>query len=898
MAYNKKKALEKAQKLVTAGKLKDAITEYQSIHSQDPGDQTTLNTLGDLNVRTKNIPEALNYYIKLADVYIKGGFLVRGIAMYKKISKLDPKNTKALERLAELYTMQGLMSEARSHYLKLGESLLKDGKTDKALDIMQKLLDLEPDNTQLQIRLGSLFEAHKHLKEAADIYRRIGDRMLLKGESEQAVEWIEKAAKLSPNNPELTLLQARALQAIGKNTEAMAALETIENVEDIPAAVEVLVGGKLAGGDIGGATELAERQFDKDNTLFSPLLKVAHHAAEAHDAHQATVLLKKISAAALESDPFNFLIAVRQACEKVPESIEANELLLEAGKKAHDKTAQIEALTRIGADYETESNWKKAREAYSELLKLEPANTGYVAMMNRVREQMGEAVMAPPPDAVPEQDLDEDTQQFVASALSDVDLFGNYGMADKAIEKALEILARVPTHRETNERLLDFYIAANNKPQIAKIADRLEDVYRNLGNTDRADELAVMAKTYGEGGAGADEPAAASAEAEAAAPEPAAPEATAEAEPVAEAPVAEEVEIPLTMEEEPSEPVAEAAAPMAVEEAAPAEAPADELPSMVSEPGDDTPEKEASDEVKFYLDQGMADQARDALSSYERDFPEAAWLDGLRAKVEAAETTAAPPPAPEPEPEPVPEPEPEPVVEVTPEPEPAAAEMGGFDFVLEKESESGGVAVPQASDFLSDLASDLDSTLAGIEELGGSAPSGGSLIDEEAAAAFSTEAPATKEQTGDLTELAGVFSEFREDLGGDEEEVEDVETHYNLGTAYREMGLHEEAISEFQKSAKAAESQKDFHHMAQSCILLAICFRERGLPKVGVTWYDRALKVPGLDSDASLAIRFDKGEALDEAGEKKAALDIFQEVYGSDVDYRNVGDRIRDLQGS
>ena len=142
MAFNKTKALEKAQKLVSQGKLKEAIAEYQKIHEKDPKDQTTLNTLGDLNVRIKNVPGALSYYTKLADVYINGGFLVRGIAMYKKINKLDPKNSKALERLAELYTMQGLMTEARSHYLKLGESLLKDGQSEKALSVMQKLLDL------------------------------------------------------------------------------------------------------------------------------------------------------------------------------------------------------------------------------------------------------------------------------------------------------------------------------------------------------------------------------------------------------------------------------------------------------------------------------------------------------------------------------------------------------------------------------------------------------------------------------------------------------------------------------------------------------------------------------------------------------------------------------------
>jgi tetratricopeptide (TPR) repeat protein len=112
------------------------------------------------------------------------------------------------------------------------------------------------------------------------------------------------------------------------------------------------------------------------------------------------------------------------------------------------------------------------------------------------------------------------------------------------------------------------------------------------------------------------------------------------------------------------------------------------------------------------------------------------------------------------------------------------------------------------------------------------------------------------------------------------------------------MGLMDEAISEFQKVAKAAQKTEDWNQLFQVSTLLGLCFIEKGLPKVAVGWYERALKLPGLDEEGALALRYDMGAAYEAAGDRKAALDCFMEVYGTNVDYRDVGDRIKELQGA
>ena len=125
MAYNKTKLIETAQKYLQQGKIHQAVGEYQHILKQEPRDQVILMTVGDLLVRQGETFQALEYFERLAQVFINDGFTTKAIAIYKKIAKLAPEETRPLERLAELYVQQGVLSEARPLYLQMAEAHLK-----------------------------------------------------------------------------------------------------------------------------------------------------------------------------------------------------------------------------------------------------------------------------------------------------------------------------------------------------------------------------------------------------------------------------------------------------------------------------------------------------------------------------------------------------------------------------------------------------------------------------------------------------------------------------------------------------------------------------------------------------------------------------------------------------
>jgi tetratricopeptide (TPR) repeat protein len=119
---------------------------------------------------------------------------------------------------------------------------------------------------------------------------------------------------------------------------------------------------------------------------------------------------------------------------------------------------------------------------------------------------------------------------------------------------------------------------------------------------------------------------------------------------------------------------------------------------------------------------------------------------------------------------------------------------------------------------------------------------------------------------------------------------EDYDTRYNLGIAYKEMGLIDEAIAEFQISAK------DPKRLLECCSMLGLCFVEKGMHKLAVKWYQKGLESPGYSEEEYQGLRYDLADAYEALGENERALEVYQEVYGISASYRNVVKKIKDLQ--
>lgn len=143
--------------------------------------------------------------------------------------------------------------------------------------------------------------------------------------------------------------------------------------------------------------------------------------------------------------------------------------------------------------------------------------------------------------------------------------------------------------------------------------------------------------------------------------------------------------------------------------------------------------------------------------------------------------------------------------------------------------------------------------------------------------------------TQDEASLQDIFREFRK---GVEQQLsaEDYETHYNLGIAYKEMGLLDEAIGEFQLASKAAALT------IECCSLLGLCFLEKGMPQLAIKWYGKGLATPGIRETETAGLLYDLARVYQDTGDVQQAYKTFLEVYGINTNYRDVVERVRNLE--
>jgi tetratricopeptide (TPR) repeat protein len=139
-----------------------------------------------------------------------------------------------------------------------------------------------------------------------------------------------------------------------------------------------------------------------------------------------------------------------------------------------------------------------------------------------------------------------------------------------------------------------------------------------------------------------------------------------------------------------------------------------------------------------------------------------------------------------------------------------------------------------------------------------------------------------------LVDLEEIIDEFKAGVSSTIS-GEDHESHYDLGMAYMEMGLYDEAIQEFQVASKGPIELK--------CLeMIALCYLEKNEPATAARELARALELPGHGPDETISIRYNLGMAFERLGNLDRALQHFEEVYLLNVDFFKVATKVRELK--
>ena len=264
--FNKQKVLSAAEKYVQQGKLQNAISEYEKILKSDAKDLTVTNTVGDLYARLGENDKATDCFKNVGDAYASQGFTVKAIAMYKKISKLKP-SLESLLKLAELYTQQGLFNDARAQYLQVAEEFLKTGELENAVRIFQKILEMDPENTTMRVKLAEVYIRLGKKNEAWQIFSAAAESLRAKGSLSGAEEILQRMLTLDPGNSYALLMQGRNLLESGDAEAAIGSLQKVPDLDSNPEGMRDLLKAFLATGRLSDAGTLANKLLTVHNDL-------------------------------------------------------------------------------------------------------------------------------------------------------------------------------------------------------------------------------------------------------------------------------------------------------------------------------------------------------------------------------------------------------------------------------------------------------------------------------------------------------------------------------------------------------------------------------------------------------------------------------------------------------
>ena len=882
--FNKNKVLANAERYVQQGKLQNAINEYEKIIKADPKDLTVLNTIGDLYARVGQVDQATDYFKRVGDRYSSDGFTVKAIAMYKKLTKLNPSAYDCVQRLAELYTQQGLYSDARQQYLLVADQHLRSNQLQDAARIFQRVLELDPENTTMQNKLADLYERIGNKDEARNMFFRSADSLYAKGTLSQADEALGRVLALDPNNSRALMLRGQIAMELGDAVAAISWLEQVGDLETNPDGLKELVRAYLKANRLADA----ERQSRTLLIHYKDIWGIAVTVDALMQASKFVAALKLLDefadrlVAANDSGTAEML---HNCIGRVKEDAAALDLLRKLFVKLNQKAYLNEISELLAHALVQKGDLKRARDIYRELAELEPENPLHAQNYRQLSQKLGEDPLSKSSKdqaAVPmmvdelesaaaeiQQDWDPEVEAAVKAALTDSELFDSYNLPAKSIAPLEAVLPQAPGDVRLNTRLAGLYRRANRPKDAARCCVILQKMFEHYGHASRAKEFGSLAIKYA-AQAGTKPPDVDITAWVSAPPKPKAAAATVEH----------------TFEIEVEAPAAHASqefavtAPDEIDISDDWETHTEDVPTVEGAP------QELVEEIEFYLSQGMLDEARTAIGKMETIAPAFSKLTEWKAKLEA----------------PV-ESEPE-VTQV--EGEPPALSMEDTQRVAEK---SAPAPVSGMGGFVSDLEDALgdDFEVRGAPAKPAAPPRPAPMpvappppIARPQVAAAAAPAPVAEQPApvdlftdADANDLLGdLFAEFKEDVEEGSTDYGDPDTHYNLGMAFKEMGLMDEAIGELQKVCQAVEHGIPFTQTFQAYTWLAHCLIEKGVPDAAYRWYEKALAI-APDSETRTAIHYELGCTYETAGKKPQALQHFMEVYGTNIDYRDVAERIK-----
>jgi diguanylate cyclase (GGDEF)-like protein len=482
------KHLDRARRSLERNKLREAVTEYQLVLNDAPSNQEALQALADIHTRLNEPSLAAQYYGMQFDRLLDTGDSAKAAAIFSRFLRPFPQPADRLMRYAHLLQKQNHPAEALEQFGAAADQFVEQQRAIEALACYESMAALDPENSARHVALAELAERLRHADLAGRSFLRAGQLTQAAGGLDQALEFFGKAHSLLPNDRTGALLFADAKLRKGDALGAAALLEPFAPDEKDTAFLTLFGESLLLSGRLDHAREVLEAYYKQNQHDFEKWFQLIEAYVRSGEDAKAAALLVEAKAWMRSGRRDGELVAqLDRLGSAYPASLPLAETVARIYDEMNRESKYFDALVRLFDLYLVAGRMKEACEALDRLVDIDPydyrnqeriakleGNVDPVFLQNvlsraakaaTVSTHTGgfsgagsEAAAAPVTE-------EARAQQTLEDLIVQVEIFLQYSLQAKAVERLERIGELFAGEEDKNERLRALYERANWWPK-------------------------------------------------------------------------------------------------------------------------------------------------------------------------------------------------------------------------------------------------------------------------------------------------------------------------------------------------------------------------------------------------------------------------------------------------